>query len=364
MKRLIPAAVIVVGALAFASIAAVQLNGADADGDPQAALPQNPPSPNSVVADTSPVEPTSADGLPQIRHKDAYVGITLTSLTEDEAHAAGIVSGALIESVLADGPADGLLEDGDVITFVNHEPVFGPTDVVDAVRSSSPEEVMAFSIMRGGDAIDVEITLGEREASLFAFRFNDFSPGHDLTERLHEKTKAVVRSEFVTEMDDGFQTTTTIVGTVENVDVEAGTFDLVPVDGTDTVHFEIDDETRVAINHEGDISGLNPGERTLVVEVETADGDRIVRLVSQGQNPGHFGGAIFGARGHFRGPGLRFRGYDDGRSFVEVLPGHLPDIRERLRSFLSDQGLEDLRERGFELEHFLDKIPGKPVDGQ
>ena len=226
---------------------------------------------------------------------------------------------------------------------------------------------MTFTILRDGDTMTVEVTLGERGDELFAFPSHDVTPGQEPNERFHGTRDKVVRSEIVTETEDGFRTTRTIVGTVENVDIEAGTFDLTPVDGGDTVHFEIDDDTRVVINHDGDLSGLSPGQRTTVVEVETADGDRIVTLVSQGQGPGHFGprghfgaGEIFGGR-LFRRPGLSFSGSLDGLSF-EAHPGRLPNVREHLRSYLSDEALEDLGERIFDLEHFFDKIPGE-LDG-
>ncbi|MCH8062020.1 MAG: PDZ domain-containing protein [Chloroflexi bacterium] len=369
MKRLIPVAVIVAGALAFSAIAAVRLSGADASDDTQAALPPTQPSPSTVAIDSSPAEPSSANGNPQTRQQGAYVGIALAGLSEDEADALGIKGGAIVKSVMRDSPADGLLEEEDVIASVEGEAVSSPRDVVDAVRSSSPEVVMTFTIIRGGDTMNVEVTLGEREGAVFTFNRHEAASGHGLAGRFHGMGDGVVRSEFVTETDDGFQTTRTIVGTVENVDVEAGTFDLVPVDGTDTVHFEIDDATRVLIDHDGDISGLSSGERTLVVEVETADGDRIVKLVSQGQGRGRFGpsghfgpGGNFGG-GLFRRPGSRFGGSHDGLSF-EAFPGRLPNVREHLRSFLSDEALDDLRERGFGLERFLDKIPGELGGGQ
>ena len=369
MKRLIPAAVIVAGALAFASIAAVQLIGADAGDDTQKALSQTQSTPSSVSTAASPAESSSANENPQTRQKSAYVGIALAGLSEEEADALGIDGGAVVKSVMRDSPADGLLEEEDVITSVDGEAVSGPRDVVDAVRSSSPQEVKTFTLLRGGDTMSVDVTLGEREASVFAFRLEDFPPSHDLTGRFHGMRDGVVRSEFVTETDDGFQTTRTIVGTVENVNVEAGSLDLVPIDGTDTVHFEIDDETRVVINHEGDISGLSSRERTLVVELETADGVRIVKLVSQGQSPGHLGpkghfapGGNFGG-GLFRRPGLRFKGSLDGLS-LETHPGRLPNVREHLRSYLSDETFEDLRERGFDLERFLDRIPRELGDSQ
>ena len=364
MKRLIPAVVIVAGALAIASIAAVQLIGADVDDDIKVALPQNQPLPHSALTDASPAEPSSAKGNLHTQQTRAYVGISLAALPEDEANALGIEGGAVVKSVMRDGPADGLLEDEDVIASLDGEPVSGPADVVDAVMSSSPDEVMTFTVLRGGVTVNVEVTLGEREVAVFAFRRYDGTPGHGLTGQLFGMRDGVVRSEFVTETDDGFLTTRTIVGSVENVDVEAGTFDLVPVDGTDTVHFEIDNETRVVINHDGDISGLSSGERTLVVEVETAEGDRIVKLVSQGESPGHFGlKGRFGPGGYFGGgifgrPGLRFRGSHDGLSF-EMRPDHLPDIRGHLGSFFSDEALEELRNGDFDLERFLNKIPGR-----
>ena len=364
MKRFIPVAVIVAGALAFVSFAAVKLNGADANVESTAAPPLSQPLPPSIVTDAATTDSPSVRGVPQTNLKGAYVGVALAALTEDEAKDLGIEDGAVVKSVLQDSPADGLLEEEDIITSVDGESVSGPREVVDAVRSSSPDDVMTFTVLRNGDTMDVQLTLGEREAALFAFRGFDAYPGHGLNGPFHGARDRVVRSEFVTETDDGFETTRTLVGTLENVDVDAGTFDIVPADGTATVHFEVDEETRVSINHDGDLSGLSTGERAYVVEVETADGDRVVKLVSQGGRARHIG-----PRGNFNGrvfgsPGLRFRGSHDGQSYVEIHPGQFPEIRERLRSFLRDDTLQDLKERRFEFEHFFDQAPKGPGDSQ
>ena len=58
--------------------------------------------------------------------------------------------GARVESVLPDTPAEGNLQDGDVITAVDDQPVGTTSDLIDAVRRHSVGETLALSYLRDG----------------------------------------------------------------------------------------------------------------------------------------------------------------------------------------------------------------------
>jgi Lon-like protease len=65
-----------------------------------------------------------------------------------DAHIVG--RGARVESVLPDTPAAGNLEDGDVITAVDDQPVATTADLIEAVRRHGVGETLALSYVRDG----------------------------------------------------------------------------------------------------------------------------------------------------------------------------------------------------------------------
>ena len=88
-----------------------------------------------------------------------------------------------------------------------------------------------------------------------------------------------VHTRIVFENEDGeYSTYRAVVGTVSEVDTSAGTFTLDPKDGSDSIDYTIDEDTKVVMNRSGDLGQLNTDDETLVVDV---DGE--VMLVRQGE---------------------------------------------------------------------------------
>ena len=144
-----------------------------------------------------------------------------------------------------------------------------------------------------------------------------------------------MRGELVGETDDGFKTTRAVAGVLvlDELKVKDGMFDLIPADGSDTISYEINDDTSVVTQKKGDLSGLNEEDRTLVIDM-TMDGESTVKLVQQGEKLGHFG--RFQMPG--RNGGFKFRlGQHDGfPRGLEGLMDRLPELQERLRGLGRD----------------------------
>jgi S1-C subfamily serine protease len=77
---------------------------------------------------------------------------------------ADVEQGAVIRDVAEDSPADEAgLQEGDVITAINGEPIDGPSDLVDAVAARDPGDTMTLTIQRPDeeDEREVQATLSE-----------------------------------------------------------------------------------------------------------------------------------------------------------------------------------------------------------
>ncbi len=77
-------------------------------------------------------------------------------------------AGAVVTLVEKDGPADGKLEAGDVITAVDGAPVQLADDVGPAVRARPPGEPVTFTVQRGDETLPVTITTRAAEVGEFA----------------------------------------------------------------------------------------------------------------------------------------------------------------------------------------------------
>lgn len=90
--------------------------------------------------------------MPQVRMiQRAYLGVSLEAVDE----------GVRIAAVSAGSPAaEAGLQVDDVITAVNGEAVSEPAEVTAAVRELEPGAVVTLSILRGGEAQDIEVTVG------------------------------------------------------------------------------------------------------------------------------------------------------------------------------------------------------------
>ncbi|MBK8020378.1 MAG: PDZ domain-containing protein [Chloroflexi bacterium] len=91
---------------------------------------------------------------------DAQRGFLGVSLSEDTE------TGVTIMSIVADSAAETAgLQVGDVITGVNGTEIASAQEVADAVGALSAGDTVSLDISRDGEAMTVEVTLGERPAS-------------------------------------------------------------------------------------------------------------------------------------------------------------------------------------------------------
>ena len=181
--------------------------------------------------------------------------------------------------------ADGNLEVDDIITALDGESVGGPRDVVRIVHEHSPGDVIVFSVVRDGSSMDISVTAGEYEASGHEGRggkrggYNKFGFFSKTDERL-------VLSDTRYMTDDGVKTVRKAVGTAQNIDASAATFDLLLRDESETLSFTIDADTKIATDTaegEATLSNLSADATTMVVEVTLPDGTSEVQYVAQGE---------------------------------------------------------------------------------
>ena len=100
-----------------------------------------------------------ADGVAE----HAYLGVTLS---EGTATADGVTrKGAKVESVSSDTPAaEAGLKVGDVIVGINGKVVAGAESLTGFVRQYASGDEVTLTVVRGGEAIDVNVTLAVRPA--------------------------------------------------------------------------------------------------------------------------------------------------------------------------------------------------------
>lgn len=91
---------------------------------------------------------------PRLAPPRAFLGVTLEQSAD----------GVTIADVVANSPAaEAGLQVGDVVAAVNGATVRRPADVVDAVRAAQPGDVLALTIARGGETLEIEAVLGQTE---------------------------------------------------------------------------------------------------------------------------------------------------------------------------------------------------------
>ena len=267
---------------------------------------------------------------------EPFVGIVISTLSPEEAAERGLQSGVLVDRVQDGGPADGALLVGDVIVAIGPEATAGTGDVIRIVQASTPGDTLTFTVSRGTQTLDVAVEVGARYVRTLRIteRLRGLAPGFSGPGLPPD---AFVKAEIVVEVDGVFKTLKVVKGTVESVDVEAGTFVLAPGDGSEAISFTISEDTIVNLRGKGDLGGLTAGEEALVADV---DGD--VKLVNQGGGllaPLLHGGLIGGLM-----PGLSGKGPAHHR----LLP------RLDARSGLTDRFR--FRTGHIDLEEILDRL--------
>lgn len=348
LKKVIPAilvlvVVVAIGVFLFAGGTATQAS------DIQPTTPNQPATLQGVPnADDESTEPPEVKKVP-------FVGVALGFIPDDELAAQGLDNGVLVAEVVEDSPAEGILLDGDVITAINGDAVSHPKDIVETVHDSEPGEVLTFSVVREGESLDVDVTLGERDVEVRVFRnHGDFAmPGFPMLGQFGgAMMDKIIKAEVKVETDEGIKTFRAATGTVSNVDIDAGTFDLTLKDGSETISYRISEDTKIVLQHEGDLSGLDTDDMTFVVEVEDDAGERTVMVVAQGLQSGQSHKFHrFHKRDFTDGSHLRF--FQGGPESLNI-----PEIREHFRMFTAPGHLEgDFQGRMFDMEQFLDNLP-------
>jgi putative serine protease PepD len=114
----------------------------------------------------------------------AFLGITGTSITPDLARAVNlpVKEGVLIQEVVKNGPADkagiqggttaatidgaNFSLGGDIITKINGKTISSMDEVVSIINAAKPGESIEVTVLRGGSTKTVNVTLGDRPASV------------------------------------------------------------------------------------------------------------------------------------------------------------------------------------------------------
>ncbi len=100
------------------------------------------------------------------RTRRGWLGVFIQEVTEDIAESLGLetATGALVSSVTEDGPAEkGGVEAGDVITAFNGKDVLRSRDLPRIVAETPVDETVSVDVIRNGNKITLNITLGELE---------------------------------------------------------------------------------------------------------------------------------------------------------------------------------------------------------
>jgi S1-C subfamily serine protease len=94
-----------------------------------------------------------------------FIGVEQRDLTPDIAQTLNlpVKQGVLITGVLQSGPASaGGLRPGDVVVSVGGRPVTSSSQLLNAVASLKPKAVAAIGVQRGEQALNVDVTVGQR----------------------------------------------------------------------------------------------------------------------------------------------------------------------------------------------------------
>ena len=265
-----------------------------------------------------------------------YIGIVITSDPDD---------GVEVAEVMEDGPSNGVLQEGDVITAVDSETVNDSKDLIDAIVEAGAGGTITLTVTRDGQSMDVTVTVGQREVRFESARVlkRPFTRGVSPLDRGMITRSRVVDDRFASSQiviadDDGnYETHRTVAGAVTSVDADAGTFTLQPKDGSAAIDYTINDETVVIMSRTGDLGQLNTTDPTVVMDV---DGD--VKWVRQGaptmrfdRGPSVFPGLGGGSRQHRTGPKVYIRRILRDEDVMDLLPS---EIRERINRKRSGGG--------------------------
>ncbi|MCH8109896.1 MAG: PDZ domain-containing protein, partial [Chloroflexi bacterium] len=156
MRKLIAGALIAMAFLAITGVIVSQSLPTQASDESKASEAKAPLDVASLSSGSSGDAPSAnaSPRRPQARalaveaEKKPFIGVTIETLDEAEADELGIAGGAVVRSVLEDGPSAGLLQVGDIITHVDDIEVTSVRDVVEAVKASETGDMLSFGVIR------------------------------------------------------------------------------------------------------------------------------------------------------------------------------------------------------------------------
>lgn len=94
-----------------------------------------------------------------------WLGVSMQDITPELAESLKLKStlGTLIAGVLKNGPADDAgIKPGDVLTAVNGKSISNASEMLNMVAALPPGKVAILSILRNGEAMDIQVQIGKR----------------------------------------------------------------------------------------------------------------------------------------------------------------------------------------------------------
>lgn len=93
-----------------------------------------------------------------------WLGVKTAAIPEILAGLIGVPAGERVAWVAPGGPADGIVILGDTITAIDGLAIEADHGLTAMVSTRTAGESVVISVMRGGESLDLQITLGEKEA--------------------------------------------------------------------------------------------------------------------------------------------------------------------------------------------------------
>ena len=95
-----------------------------------------------------------------------YIGVTISSLSEEQINVLGLDGGAWVREVTEDAPADKAgIKVNDIIVQVDEKEVRSSDDLVAIVSDAEEDQVMRFYLYRQGKEIEVDVTVAVKTES-------------------------------------------------------------------------------------------------------------------------------------------------------------------------------------------------------
>ncbi|WP_045216273.1 DegQ family serine endoprotease [Desulfonatronovibrio magnus] len=145
-----------------------------------------------------------------------WLGVTIQNMDDNTAKALGLDDsrGALVAGVTRNDPADKAgIEAGDVILYINDQPVDSSSDLTRTIGGIAPGSEASITIWRNGEKKDVMVTLGQRDLQRIARgtapeqEFSEAELGFTLRKPTDQEASALgfdsPRGLIVTEVEQG-----------------------------------------------------------------------------------------------------------------------------------------------------------------